>query len=217
MVRHGAIAVLAAVSLGACSGSDTGRVAAPTSEAVTRPSTSVAQARPCATTTTVHGAAGGGEVNPPGDIPDNQAFVEFSPNDRRYSVKIPEGWARSEQSGIVRFTDKFNTVAIEVKAVSAPPSPEGVKSEEVPALAAALPCVTDVRVSSVRRKAGPVILVTLRSDGYADPVTGKVVRDDVERYEFWRAGTEVVITLSGAVGSDNVDPWRTVTDSFQWH
>jgi len=47
-------------------------------------------------------------------------------------------------------------------------------------------------------------------------VTGKVVRDDVERYEFWRGGTEAVLTLSGAAGSDNVDPWRLVTDSFTW-
>jgi hypothetical protein len=38
----------------------------------------------------------------------------------------------------------------------------------------------------------------------------------VERYEFWRAGHEVVLTLSAPVGSDNVDPWRKVTDSFAW-
>jgi hypothetical protein len=27
---------------------------------------------------------------------------------------------------------------------------------------------------------------------------------------------QVTIVLSGAVGADNVDPWRTVTDSFAW-
>ena len=43
-----------------------------------------------------------------------------------------------------------------------------------------------------------------------------VVPDAVERYEFWRGGTEAVVTLSGAAGSDNVDPWRLVTDSFTW-
>jgi hypothetical protein len=26
----------------------------------------------------------------------------------------------------------------------------------------------------------------------------------------------VTLTLSAPVGSDNVDPWRTVTDSFRW-
>ena len=53
-------------------------------------------------------------------------------------------------------------------------------------------------------------------DAPADPVTGKVVHDAVERYEFWRAGTEAILTLSGPVGADNVDPWRIVTDSFRW-
>jgi hypothetical protein len=43
-----------------------------------------------------------------------------------------------------------------------------------------------------------------------------VVRDDVERYEFWRGDHEVVLTLSAPHGADNVDPWRTVTDSFRW-
>jgi len=38
----------------------------------------------------------------------------------------------------------------------------------------------------------------------------------VERYEFWKNGTAVIITLSSAAGSDNVDPWKTVTDSFVW-
>jgi hypothetical protein len=68
----------------------------------------------------------------------------------------------------------------------------------------------------VTRKAGPAVLVTYQADSPPDPVTGKVVRDDVERYEFWRNGTEVALTLAGSAGSDNVDPWKIVTDSFAW-
>jgi len=30
------------------------------------------------------------------------------------------------------------------------------------------------------------------------------------------SGTEVVLTLAGPKGADNVDPWRTVTDSLAW-
>jgi hypothetical protein len=60
------------------------------------------------------------------------------------------------------------------------------------------------------------VLVTYGADAAADPVTGKVVHDDVERYAFWKDGKEVVLTLSGPAGSDNVDPWRVVTDSFGW-
>jgi hypothetical protein len=29
-------------------------------------------------------------------------------------------------------------------------------------------------------------------------------------------GREVVLTLSGPKGADNVDPWRIVTDSLRW-
>jgi hypothetical protein len=47
-------------------------------------------------------------------------------------------------------------------------------------------------------------------------VTGKSVTEAVERYAFWRGGREVVLTLSGPMGSDNVDPWRKITDSFRW-
>jgi hypothetical protein len=43
-----------------------------------------------------------------------------------------------------------------------------------------------------------------------------VVSQDVERYEFWHSGHTLTLTLSAPVGSDNVDPWRTVTDSLQW-
>ena len=71
-------------------------------------------------------------------------------------------------------------------------------------------------VTSVTRKAGPAVLITYNAASPADPVTGKSVATAVERYEFWKGGQEVVLTLSGPQGSDNVDPWRTVTDSFGW-
>ncbi|MDT4974331.1 MAG: hypothetical protein QOG98_89, partial [Pseudonocardiales bacterium] len=58
--------------------------------------------------------------------------------------------------------------------------------------------------------------LTYRADSAPNPVTNKVAVEAVERYEFWRNGTEVVLTLSAPVGSDNVDPWLKVTDSFAW-
>jgi len=68
----------------------------------------------------------------------------------------------------------------------------------------------------VTRNAGPAVLIVYRANSPADPVTGKTVRQDVERYEFWHAGKLAVVTLSSPQGSDNVDPWRKVTDSFAW-
>jgi hypothetical protein len=60
------------------------------------------------------------------------------------------------------------------------------------------------------------LVVTYEARSPADPVTGKSVVLDVERYEYWRSGTQVTITLSAPHGADNVDPWRTITDSFAW-
>src|ERR1700694_2356688 len=35
------------------------------------------------------------EVNPPGDIPDTQAFVKYSNAAGGYQVEVPAGWART--------------------------------------------------------------------------------------------------------------------------
>ena len=66
------------------------------------------------------------------------------------------------------------------------------------------------------RTAGPGTLITYEVDSAPNPVTGRSVRQSVERYAFWNAGRQVVLTLSGPKGADDVDPWWTVTDSLKW-
>ncbi len=156
------------------------------------------------------------EENAPGDIPDSQVFVDYTPPSGGYHVKVPEGWARTEAGGTVVFTDNYNSVRIENAAASAEPTVSSATQDEVPAIAAANKNVQPGTVKSVIRKAGPAMLITYRADSDPNPVTGKTIHLDVERYEFWRAGKEVVLVLSGPVGADNVDPWRIVTDSFAW-
>src|SRR5689334_2010130 len=39
------------------------------------------------------------EFNPPGDIPDNQVFVDYRVPGSGVHIKVPEGWARSSASG----------------------------------------------------------------------------------------------------------------------
>lgn len=156
------------------------------------------------------------ETNPPGDIPDNQVFVAYSPPGQSFSVSVPEGWARTEAGGTTTFTDKLNSVAIDVRSPSAPPTVQQVTSQDLPAIAAGGSGYAEGSTSEVTRSAGTALLSTYRLDGPPDPVTGKVVNDDVERYVFFRDGTQVVLTLAGPHGADNVDPWRIVTDSFAW-
>lgn len=155
------------------------------------------------------------EVVAPGDIPDTQAFVPFTATDG-YSLKVPEGWARASSGGTTTFTDHYNTINATATNVSVAPSTTSVQATEVAALRRDVPNFELVNVETVNRTAGPAVLVTYRAGSTPDPVTGKRVAIDVERYEFWRNGKQVTLTLSGARGSDNVDPWKTVTNSFAW-
>ena len=156
------------------------------------------------------------EVNPAGDIPDNQVFVPYSPPGGRFTVKVPEGWGRTARAGTVSFTDKLNTISMETRPAPAAPTVASARQADLPAIRSASRRYEPGSVTQVRRAGGDVVLVTYKADAPADPVTGKVVHDAVERYEFWRAGTEAILTLSGPVGADNVDPWKKVTDGFRW-
>ncbi|MEO7058556.1 MAG: hypothetical protein ABI083_02455 [Lapillicoccus sp.] len=156
------------------------------------------------------------ESNPPGDIPDNQAYVPFTPSGTAVSVKVPEGWARSTSSTSSVFTDKLNRIEVQTSKVAAAPTPASVLSVDVPRLQASVPKFAAPKVVTVSRTAGTGVLLTYQRDSAVDPVTGKVVRDAVERYTFFRAGTRVDLTLSGPTSADNVDPWRIVSDSVTW-
>jgi hypothetical protein len=156
------------------------------------------------------------ESNPAGDIPDTQAFVAYTPADKKFTVQVPEGWAQTASGQGVLFSDKYNSIRIQSVSVPSAPTPAYAQSTEVPGIRAAATAFAPGRVQSVDRHAGAAILITYRVDSAPNPVTGKVAVEAVERYEFWKNGTEVVLTLSAPVGSDNVDPWRKVTDSFAW-
>jgi hypothetical protein len=186
---------------------------APTTSSPVPSSPVPSPAQPCATATAPKDT--GPESNPPGDIPDSTAFVTYTSPKHTYAVKVPEGWARTASGERVTFTDKYNAVNVTLVAAAKPPTVASAKSAEVPAIAARCFALRDV-TTVTRAGAGTAVLVRYRADAAPDPVTGKAVRDDVERYEFWRNGTEAVLTLSGAQGADNVDPWKTVSDSFRW-
>ncbi|MET9357292.1 hypothetical protein ABZY14_30605 [Streptomyces sp. NPDC006617] len=207
-----ALALVAAVTAG-CSGSGSG-----SGSGSTTPSAAPASGS----------SSGGGsgqnnaaptESNPPGDIPDNQVYVSYRPSGGSFTgftVKVPEGWARTGQGSTAVFTDKLNTVKITAASASSAPTTSSVTNTVVPQLRSRVSKFAAPKVSEVTRHAGRVVLLTYQGDSAKDPVTGKVVRDAFERYAFHRAGHEVDLTLSGPVTADNVDPWRIVSDSFAW-
>src|SRR5689334_3497297 len=157
----------------------------------------------------------GGDAGGAGDIPDNQVFIEYRPQGNRYSIKVPEGWARTETADSATFTDKLNTITVVLGSRSAAPD-VAAGTADLAAMASGTPGFSPGNVSLVRRSAGQALLVTYRADAPPDPVTGKVVNDDVERYQFWQNQALLTVTLAGPHGADNVDPWRTVTDSVRW-
>ncbi|WP_207400670.1 hypothetical protein [Actinomadura roseirufa] len=154
------------------------------------------------------------ESNPPGDIPDNTAYVAFRPSTGLYEVKVPEGWARTVVPTGTSFTDKLNTVRAEVVPAVSAPTAQSARTTEAAKIGAAKMAV--VKADTVRRTGGTAIRLVYRFDSAPNPVTGKVVRNEAERYEFFKSGHEAVLTLSGPVGADNVDPWKTISDSFRW-
>ncbi len=168
------------------------------------------------TTSTPPSSAPATEFSPPGDIPDNQVFVPYTVPGAPLRVSVPEGWARSSAHGVVTFTDKLNSIGVQVVPQPKPPTVASARKTELPTLAGSVSQYAAGDVSTVSRQSGRAVLITYQQDSAPDAVTGKVVRDAVERYEFWLSGQEAVITLSGPVGADNVDPWRTVTDSVSW-
>lgn len=157
------------------------------------------------------------ESNPPGDIPDTQVYVPFTPSGANVSVKVPEGWARATTGGgSTVFSDKLNRIEVHITKATTAPTISTVRSVDVPRLQGSVPKFASPNVRTVFRAGKPVVLLTYQGDSAVDPVTGKVVRDAFERYSYFHAGTRVDLTLSGPVNADNVDPWRTVSDSLRW-
>lgn len=154
------------------------------------------------------------EVNPPGDIPDNQAFVAY--RGQHFTVSVPEGWARTTRRGGVEFADKYNDIVITSTRTTSAPTPTSARRHDLATIRTSSRGFVPGSIGIVQRAAGDAVLIRYRALSPVNPVTGKVAIEAVERYLFWRAGTEVVLTLAAPVGSDNVDPWRKVTDSFTW-
>jgi hypothetical protein len=155
------------------------------------------------------------ESAPPGDIPDSTVFIPYQFPAGNLEVKVPQGWARTGAAGSVSFTDKLNTITLTTIKAAAP-TPASAQATEVPRLRGSLRNFVLTSVSVVTRPAGAGVLIKYDAASQPDPVTGKVYTDEIERYEFYRGGVVAIVTLSGPQGADNVDPWRTVTDSFRW-
>jgi hypothetical protein len=155
------------------------------------------------------------ESNPPGDIPDNLAFVPYTNRVGGYRFTHPEGWARTVAGARVRFTDKLNGVVAEGLATPSAPTPAVARTSDVPRLAGSVPAFHLRSLAAVLLPGGRGVRIVFRRNSEPDPVTGKVYRDEVEEYLVWSAGRLVRLDLYGPVGADNVDAYRTMSRSLR--
>jgi hypothetical protein len=152
-----------------------------------------------------------------GSVPDDQALLAFTAPDHSYTVKVPKDWAPATAGSKLRFTDRLDSITISPRTGFYQPTENYARSVEV------LEIATEVKgslgeVTTVQRHAGPAILITYREQPPPGPVAGSSVALKVERFEFAKPGSGdgVVLTLSAPASSDNVTPWRLITDSFGW-
>lgn len=155
------------------------------------------------------------ETNPPGDIPDDTAFVAYRAAGG-FKFVVPEGWARTSTHATVTFTDKLNTVSAGWLPASSAPTVSSARRSDVPELRKTERAFRLQDVKSVSLPGGAAVLILFQENSAPNKVTGKQYRLDVQRYELHQGGTEAVLTLSSPVGADNVDPWRIISESLTW-
>jgi hypothetical protein len=120
------------------------------------------------------------EKNPPGDIPDDQVFVAYASRAGGYSLKVPEGWARTEKGSDVGFIDKFDGIAVIVDTVCTAPTTKDV----IDKLQKAEREFKVVSTKQIRLPAGPALLIKYESESEANPVTNKRIHLEDEAYAF---------------------------------
>ncbi|MBA3865562.1 MAG: hypothetical protein H0X42_04325 [Solirubrobacterales bacterium] len=167
------------------------------------------------------GAEAGNETAPTeaqslatGDIPDNQVFLLFKDPKADYSMRYPEGWARTGTAADVTFAEKANVIHVVVH--KGPPPSEASAVGGVEALHKGDPTVKGQAPEMINLAGQPVVKVSYSRLSRPDPVTGKRVRLLVDRYEYAHAGKVAVLDLATPVGVDNVDAYRMISESLKW-
>jgi hypothetical protein len=156
------------------------------------------------------------EVNPPGDIPDSQVFVTYR-SAAGFSIKVPEGWARTERPNGAAFADKYGSVDLAVAPTPGAPTAQTVRKKEAAVLQKTGQAVRIAGVHSVALPAGSAVVIVYTSNSEPNAVTDKQIRLENNRYLLYRAGQEIAITFSAPAGADNADQWQLMASSFRWN
>jgi len=156
------------------------------------------------------------ESNPPGDIPDTTVYVTYQSPAGHLAFKVPEGWSRKSMPTRSTFTSNLNSISVAWMPMTGAPTARSARATTVRALHAATLAFRLQTVRTVTLAGGPAVEIVYQVNSAPNPVTGRQYRLVIERFEFYHKGQGAVLSLSSAVGSDNVDPWRIVSESFRW-
>lgn len=156
------------------------------------------------------------EKNPPGDIPDTQAFVRYASAEGGYALEVPEGWARRTNGADVTFINKLDGISVTVTGSSITPSAKTVGTNQAETLKKTGRAVTIKSIKEVTLAHGHAVFMMYESNSEPDPVTDKQVRLENETYIFYRAGKLVALRVWAPVGADNADQWKRISNSFGW-
>jgi hypothetical protein len=156
------------------------------------------------------------ESNPPGDIPDTTVYVPYQSPAGHLAFKVPEGWSRKSTPTGSTFTSNLNSIGVAWMPMTRAPTAGSARATTVRALHAATLAFRLQTVRTVTLAGGPAVEIVYQVNSPPNPVTGRQYRLVIERFEFYHEGRGAVLSLSSAVGSDNVDPWRIVSESFRW-
>ncbi|HEY7993819.1 MAG TPA: hypothetical protein VID24_06405 [Candidatus Eremiobacteraceae bacterium] len=148
------------------------------------------------------------ESNPPGDIPDTQAFISFVPPSGTYRIDVPEGWARTERGDTVSFTDKFDRESILLTTTYVETA---IAFVERHARAG-----RDFHITKATLPGGPATILTFTANSETDPITDKRVRLEEEAIVFQHKPSIAMVELWAPLGADNVDQWKRIATSFRW-
>jgi hypothetical protein len=152
----------------------------------------------------------------PGDIPDSTIYVPYQSAAGHLRIKVPEGWSRTTTATSATFTSSLNSISVAWLPMTAAPTVGSVRATAVPALKTSTSAFQLQSIHPVSLTGGPAVELVYRVNSAANPVTGRRYRLVVERFQLYHHGQGAVLSLSSAVGADNVDPWRIVSQSFRW-
>jgi hypothetical protein len=156
------------------------------------------------------------EKNPPGDIPDNQAFVKYVSSQGGYELEAPEGWARTESGRNVRFVYKLDGLSVGITRATRQPTSSDIRNHRAGQIVKTGRAVDIKSIEDVRISNSPAVHMTYESNSDLDPVTNKQVRLGNDVYYFYKNGSLAELRLWAPLGADNVDQWKRISRSFTW-